>query len=67
MELRDALEMIVRGETPEEYKKRMTKIKRLVNERDFLVDAIDMLGDDPRVEKKRTRLAKVNKLLQELA
>ena len=67
MTLYDAMEMIDRGESTEEYKKRMTRIRRLSNERDFLMDAIDILGDDPRVEKKRTRLAKVNKLLQELA
>lgn len=67
MTLYDALVMIDRGETPEEYKKRMAKIRRYANERDDLEDAISVLGDDPRAEKKRIRLEKVNKLLAELS
>ena len=67
MTLDDALEMIKRGETPEEFKKRKSKIRRYANERDSLEDAIEVLGDDPRAEKKRARLAKVNRMLQELA
>ena len=59
MTIEQALEMISRGETPEEYTKRIKRIKRLANERDALEDAIDVLGEDPRAEKKKTRLAKV--------
>ena len=67
MTLYEALEMVERGETPEEYKKRISKIRRYANERNDLEDAIEVLGDDPRAEKKRARLAKVNRMLQELA
>ena len=59
MTIAQALEMIDRGETPEQYEKRVRRIRRLANERDDLQDAIEVLGDDPRAEKKRARLAKV--------
>lgn len=60
MTLYEALKMIERGETPEQYEKRMKKLRRLYNERYDLEDAVEVLGDDPRAEKKRARLAKVN-------
>lgn len=66
MTIDQAIEMIMRGETAEQYKKRMAKIRRYANERDELEDAIEILGDDPRAQKKRARLEKVNKVLQEL-
>ena len=68
MTLIEAFEMIGRGETPEEYEKRIKRIRRLANERDELRDAIDILRGDPtyaeKYEKKKKRLAKV---LAELA
>lgn len=68
MTLAEALEMISRGETPEEYEKRIKRIRRLANERDALVDGIQILEEysDPRAEKKKVRLAKVLKMLEEL-
>lgn len=66
MTLRDALEMIDRGETPEQFRKRLQRIHRLASERDALQDAIEVLGDDPRAEKKRARLAKVERELEVL-
>ena len=66
MTIDQAIEMIMRGETPEQYKKRMAKIRRLANERDALEDAIDVLGDDPKAEKKRERLEKVLQMIDEL-
>lgn len=59
MTLAQALEAIERGETPEQYKKRMARIRRLTNEQYDLEDAIDVLGDDPRADEKRVRLNEV--------
>ena len=61
-----ALEAIMRGETEEQYRKRIRKILRLADERDDLMDAIEVLGNDPRAEKKRIRLAKVEQMIEEL-
>ena len=65
--LGEALEMIARGETEEQYKKRKARLRRLSWERDFLEDGIEILGDDPRADKKRVRLAKVKKMMEELS
>lgn len=66
MNLRQALEMINRGETPEQFEARMKRISRLANERDALMDGIQVLEeygdsdkDRARLEKKRKRLGKV--------
>lgn len=61
MNLAEAFEMIERGETPDQYKKRNAKLRKLANERDSLEDAISVLGDDPRATKKRERLAEVER------
>ena len=66
MTLEQFFEAIDRGETTEQYNKRIARIKRLVNEREALEDAIEILGDDPRANKKRARLAKVVSELQAL-
>lgn len=67
MTLYQALEMIERGESPEQYKKRMAKIRRLANEKQDLEDAIEILGNDPRSEKKKKRLKKVETMISELS
>ena len=63
MTLSEALEMIYRGETPEEYKRRCKRLQRLNNERWILEDAIQVFEEtspeDARLEKKRKRLEKV--------
>lgn len=62
MTLSEAIEMIARGETPEQYGKRVKRIRRLVNERDDLTDALSVLDpvdDADRYAKKRKRLDKV--------
>lgn len=66
MTIAQALEMIDKGETVEQYEKRIRRIRRLANERDALTDGIEILEqygdsaeDKKRAEKKRTRLAKV--------
>ena len=59
MTLAEAFDMIARRETPEQYEKRIKRIRRLANERDELECSIDVLGDDPRAGKKRVRLQKV--------
>ena len=59
MTLDEQIDAIIRGETPEEYKKRLARIRRLSNERDELIDAIEVLGDDERAKKKEKRLTKV--------
>lgn len=68
MTLAQAFEMIDRGETPEQYEKRVRRIRRLANERDALRDAIEILDEyhDPRAEKKRVRLSKVSAELEVL-
>lgn len=71
--INQALEMISRGENPEQYEKRIKRIKRLANERDDLQDAIDILRefgncekDFVRLHKKEKRLEKVNKMIEDL-
>ena len=62
MKLCEALEMIQRGETTEEYKKRVARIRRLANERDDLEASLTVLtgpDDEPKASKKRARLKKV--------
>ena len=63
-------EMIERGETPDQYEKRLRKIRRLVNERDQLMDWISVFDDDieeqTMIEKKRNRLNKVLAMIEEL-
>lgn len=66
MRLDQAIDAIMRGETSEQYKKRQARLRRLANERDDLMDAIEVLGDDPRAEKKKARLEKVLKMIEEL-
>lgn len=68
-----ALEMISRGETPEQYEKRVKRIRRLANEREDLQDAIDVLKefgdcekDMVRLRKKEKRLEKVLKMMDDL-
>lgn len=68
--LAEALEMIVRGETNEQYEKRIKKLRRYCNERYDLEDAIEVLEGDPmykeKLEKKKARLKKVLKYIDEL-
>lgn len=58
------------GETTEDYKKRMAKLRRYANERDDLIDCIEVLsGDDryaDRIAKKKARLDKVEKIIKTL-
>lgn len=66
----EALDMIDRGETPEEYKKRTARLRRLVNEREFLEDALTILTepeDAARREKKERRLAVVIEAIKNLS
>lgn len=66
MNIQQHIEAIMRGETSEQYKKRQARIRRLANERDDLMDAIEVLGSDPRAEKKRARLEKVLSMIEGL-
>ena len=66
MTIDEMMEAISRRETPEQYIRRKEKLHRLLTERDFLVDGIEILGDDPRAEKKKKRLAKVLEQINEL-
>ena len=66
MTLAQAFEMIDRDETPEQYEKRVKRLRRLYNERYDLEDAIEVLGDDPRADKKKKRLAKVVAMIETL-
>lgn len=57
------------GETLEDYKKRMAKLRRYGNERDFLADAIAILDspeDQEKRKKKRARLEKVLDMIEAL-
>ena len=64
--LDQAIEAIDRNETAEAYAARMNKLRKLSTERDFLEDAIEVLGDDPRAESKRRRLDVVKKQIENL-
>lgn len=70
MNISEAFEMIERGETPEEYKKRIAKIRRYTNEKYDLLDSISVLDGDinyvQKLEKKKARLKKVEEKLLEL-
>ena len=66
MTIYEALTMIECGETPKEYKKLINKLRKLYDEMYWLIDAIDVLGDDPRAEKKKKRLDKVLETIESL-
>lgn len=70
MTLNDVFEMIDRNETPDQFKARRQKLRRYANERDDLIDAIDVLKNDvDRVDqfnKKIARLKKVESMINEL-
>lgn len=66
MNINQAIEAIMRGETSEQYKKRQARLRRLAEERDWLEYSIEVLGEDPRAEKKKARLEKVLKMIEEL-
>lgn len=59
MTIDQCIDMIVRGETSEQYKKRNQRLRKLTIERDYLQDAILILGNDERALKKQARLQKV--------
>ena len=71
MNIDQAVEMIVRGETEAEYKKRIAKLRKLSIERDFLEDAIELLKDSDRyadiTEKRQRRLERVNAQIEALS
>lgn len=66
MAFEQMIELVFRGETTKQFKKRIARIKRLANERDALIDAIEVLGDDPRAAIKKKRLAKVVQIIEHL-
>ena len=67
MRIHEALDMIYRRETQEQYEQRIVKLRRLVNERETLEDAVDVLGDDPRSVNKRKRLQVVYEEIRKLS
>lgn len=68
--LSQSLEAIIRGETPEEYVKRIRKLRKYCDERYDLEDSIQVLEGDPmykeKLKKKKARLKKVLKYIDEL-
>ena len=69
MTLAEAFDMIARKETPEEYEKRIRRIRRLANERDCLYDALTVLDpviDGEKYYKKQKRYEKVLAELERL-
>lgn len=69
MTLTQALDMIDHGETPEEYRKRQARIRNYTIERDFLLDALEILTepeDEPQRRSKQRRLAAVLETLETL-
>lgn len=64
--LGQALEAMSRGETPEAYRRRQKRLRKLTNERDALEDAIEILQGDPRAEQKKTRLQEVQAEIERL-
>lgn len=66
MTITQILDMINRGETQEQYMRRIARIKKLSGERDDLIDAIDVLGDDARADRKKRWLKKVMRMIADL-
>lgn len=66
MTLEQFFDMLDRGMTPDEYEKRWRKLRRLSEEKYCLMDAIDVLEGDPRAEKKKARLEKVEAMINDL-
>lgn len=69
MTLAEAMDMLAKGETPEQHQKRQAALRRYVNERDALEDAIEILTepeDAERRAKKEKRLAVVLRRIEEL-
>lgn len=69
MNLEQAFDMIERGETPEQYKKRINALRKYCTERDFLIDEIEILTkpeDQEKAKAKRIRLKKVEQRIAEL-
>ena len=67
MTIEQFVDACMRGETTEQYYKRQRKLKRYIEERDFLVDAIAILteeADREKREKKQKRLATVEKQIE---
>lgn len=70
MTLEDLFDAARHGETTEQYKKRIARIRRLSNEQFDLEDCIAVLEGDPehaeRLAKKKARLVKVKTMLEGL-
>lgn len=69
MTLAEAIDMINHGETPEQYRARIRKIRKYWNERYELEDALEILTlpeDKERADKKRRRLEKVIAIIEGL-
>ena len=71
MTLAEAIDMINHGETPEQYRARIRKIRKYCNELYELQDALEILdgtqpGDEERAQKKRRRLEKVEQMIESL-
>ncbi len=67
MTSKEFFEAIKRKETPEEYKKRKQKLRKLCNKRDELEDMISVLADDtePKLVDKRTKAEMMLKRVEE--
>ena len=62
--LTEFMQMLERGETPEEYEKRVKKERRMFNELYRLEDYLSVFDeDDPVADKKRKRFMKVKQEL----
>lgn len=68
MTLAQAFDMINRGETSEQYERRIKKLRRLYDEMYTLQDAISLEWEDgdPRLAKKKARLEVVKSKIEEL-
>lgn len=64
------IDAIVQGVSTEEYSKRLSRLRRLGNERLELMDSLDVLKGDANYitvyEKKKKRLLKVNKMISDI-
>jgi len=66
MNLQDAFDMLARGETPKQYNDRISKLRKLTIERDFLLDKLTVLGDDCRSTKTQNKLNNVLTKIEKL-
>ena len=66
MTITQAFDMIGRGETPEQYEKRINRLRRLATERDDLEASLTVLTDPDEADKRDKKCKRLEKVLSEI-